>query len=228
MLARLVSLSLALLLGWTMPARAALDAVTNQEAASGLKAALEKGSGAAVDLLGKTDGFLGNKAVKIPLPGSLKKYEKLMRGVGMGKYADELIVTMNRAAEAAVPEAKTLFVDAIKKMSLKDAKGILAGGQTSGTDYFKRATSGQLREKFLPIVKSATSKVQLAETYNEYAQKGAQFGLVSKEYANLDDYVTQKALDGLFYMVAEEEKKIRQNPLQEGSDIIKKVFGALK
>jgi Protein of unknown function (DUF4197) len=225
---RLLTVCLALLLGWTMPVRAGLDAVSNQEAASGLKAALEKGSGTAVDLLGKTDGFLANKAVKIPLPGSLKKYEKLMRSVGMGKYADELIVTMNRAAEAAVPEAKTLFVDAIKKMSLKDAKGILTGGQTAGTEYFKRTTSGQLREKFLPIVKSATAKVQLAETYNEYAQKGAQFGLVSKEYANLDDYVTQKSLDGLFYMVAEEEKKIRQNPLQEGSDIIKKVFGALK
>jgi len=228
MLARLKGLSLVLLLGWTMPALAGLDAVTNQEAASGLKSALEQGSSAAVDLLGKTDGFLGNKAVKIPLPGSLKKYEKLMRGVGMGKYADELILTMNRAAEAAVPEAKKLFVDAIKKMSLKDAKGILSGGQTSGTDYFKRTTSAQLREKFLPIVKSATAKVQLADTYNEYAQKGAQFGLVSKENANLDDYVTQKALDGLFYMVAEEEKKIRQNPLQAGSDIVKKVFGAMK
>ena len=228
MLARLLGLSLALLLGWTMPAHASLDAVTNKEAASGLKAALEKGSGAAVDLLGRTDGFLGNKAVKIPLPGTLKKYEKLMRSVGMGKYADELILTMNRTAEEAVPEAKKLFVDAIKKMSVQDAKGILTGGQTSGTDYFKRTTSGQLREKFLPIVKSATAKVQLAETYNEYAQKGAQFGLVSKENANLDDYVTQKALDGLFYMVAEEEKKIRQNPLQAGSDIIKKVYGALK
>ena len=228
MLARLTGFSVALLLGWTMPAIAGLDAVTNQEAASGLKSALEQGSSAAVDLLGKTDGFLGNKAVKIPLPGTLKKYEKLMRTVGMGKYADELILSMNRAAEAAVPEAKKLFVDAIKKMSLKDAKGILTGGQTSGTDYFKRTTSTQLREKFLPIVKSATAKVQLAETYNEYAQKGAQFGLVSKENANLDDYVTQKALDGLFYMVAEEEKKIRQNPLQAGSDIVKKVFGALK
>jgi len=228
MLARLAGLSLALLLAWSTPARANLDAVTNQEAASGLKAALEKGTGAAVDLLGKTDGFLGNKAVRIPLPGTLKKYEKLMRSVGMGKYADELILTMNRAAEAAVPEAKKLFVDAVKKMSPQDAKGILTGGQTSGTDYFKRTTSAQLREKFLPIVKSATAQVQLAETYNAYAKKGAQFGLVSKENADLDDYVTQKALDGLFHMVAEEEKKIRQNPLQAGSDIIKKVFGALQ
>lgn len=228
MLARLICVSLVWMLAWTPPARAGLESVTNQEAASGLKGALEKGAGTAVDLLGKTDGFLGNKAVKIPLPSTLKKYEKLMRSVGMGKYADELIVSMNRAAEAAVPEAKALFVDAAKKMTVKDAKGILTGGQTAGTEYFKRATSGQLKEKFLPIVKEATSKVQLAQTYNEYAQKGAQFGLVSKENASLDEYVTQKALDGLFYMVAEEEKKIRQNPLQAGSEIAKKVFSLMK
>ncbi len=226
--ARLTWLVLALLVCCTAPARAGLESVTNQEAASGLKAALEKGAGSAVDLLGKTDGFLGNKDVRIPLPATLKKYEKLMRSVGMGKYADELIVSMNRAAEQAVPEAKALFVDSIKKMSLKDAKGILTGGQTAGTEYFKRTTSAQLREKFLPIVKEATSKVQLAQTYNEYAQKGAQFGLVKKENASLDEYVTQKSLDGLFYMVGEEEKKIRQNPLGAGSDIIKKVFGAMK
>ncbi len=217
-----------LFLTWTFSAQANLDALSNQDAVSGLKAALEKGSGVAVDLLGKTDGFFGNGAVKIPLPDSLKKYAKLMHNFGMGKYADELVLTMNRAAEAAVPEAKKLFVESIKKMSVQDAKGILTGGQTSGTDYFKRSTTDQLREKFLPIVKKATAKVKLAEKYNQYAQKGVQFGLVKKEQANLDDYVTQKALDGLFYMVAEEEKKIRQDPVKAGSDIIKKVFGALK
>jgi Protein of unknown function (DUF4197) len=217
-----------ILMAWTLPAQANLAAITNQDAVSGLKAALEKGSGVAVDLLGKTDGFFGNGAVKIPLPDSLKKYEKLMRSVGMGKYADELVLTMNRAAEAAVPEAKKLFVDSIRKMSVQDAKGILTGGQTSGTDYFKRSTTGQLKERFLPVVKKATAKVQLAEKYNQYAQKGVKFGLVKKEQANLDDYVTQKALDGLFYMVAEEEKKIRQDPVKAGSDIIRKVFGALK
>jgi hypothetical protein len=228
MTARLVSLLLALLTGWTMPARANLDALSNQDAVAGLKAALEKGSGVAVDLLGKTDGFFGNGAVKIPLPDSLKKYEKLMHSIGMGKYADELVLTMNRAAEAAVPEAKKLFVESIRKMSVQDAKGILTGGQTSGTDYFKRTTTDPLRVKFLPIVKKATAKVKLADKYNQYAQKGVQFGLVKKEQANLDDYVTQKALDGLFYMVAEEEKKIRQDPVKAGSDIIRKVFGALK
>jgi hypothetical protein len=210
------------------PARADLSAITNQDAVSGLKAALEKGSAAAVDVLGRTDGFLGNDAVKIPLPDSLKKYEKLMRTMGMGKYADELVLTMNRAAEAAVPEAKKLFVDSVKKMSVQDAKGILSGGQTSGTEYFQRTTSDQLRARFLPIVKQSTARLKLADKYNQYAQKGVQFGLVKKEQANIDEYVTQKALDGLFLMVGEEEKKIRQNPIQAGSDIIKKVFGALK
>jgi hypothetical protein len=223
-----VALAASLAFGAALPARASLDALTNQDASSGLKAALEKGAVAAVDLLGRTDGFLGNEAVKVPLPDSLKKYEKLMRNFGMGKYADELVLTMNRAAEAAVPEAKKLFVDSVRKMTVQDAKGILTGGQTSGTEYFKRSTTDQLREKFLPIVKKATAKVKLAEKYNQYAQKGVQFGLVKKEQANLDDYVTQKALDGLFYMVAEEEKKIRQDPVKAGSEIISKVFGLLK
>ncbi len=224
----LAALAASLSLGWSIPSQANIDALSNKDAVSGLKAALEKGSGVAVDVLGKTDGFFGNGAVKIPLPDSLKKYEKLMHSVGMGKYADELVLTMNRAAEAAVPEAKKLFVDAVKKMSVQDAKGVLTGGQTAGTEYFKRSTTDQLRTRFLPIVKNATAKVKLAEKYNQYAQKGVQFGLVKKEQANLDDYVTQKALDGLFYMVAEEEKKIRQDPVKAGSDIIRKVFGALK
>ena len=209
-------------------ASAQLDKISNQDAGTGLKAALEKGTQAAVTNLGKTDGFLGNNAVKIPLPDSLKRYEKMMRTVGMGKYADELVLTMNRAAEAAVPEAKALFIDAVKKMSLQDAKGILMGGNTSGTDYFKRTTSEPLRAKFLPIVAQATKKVQLADKYNEYASRGAKFGLVKKEDANLDGYVTQKTLDGLFFMVAEEEKRIRANPVAAGSEIIRKVFGAMK
>ena len=209
-------------------ALAQLDKLSNQDAVAGLKAALEKGSGVAVAALGRNDGFFGNPQVKIPLPESLKTADKLMRGVGMGKYSDELILTMNRAAEAAVPEAKALFVQAVKNMSVQDAKGILSGGNTAGTEYFKRATSDQLRAKFLPIVKNATQKVALAQKYNQYAEKGAKFGLVNKDAANLDGYVTQKALDGLFFMVAEEEKKIRANPVQAGSDILKKVFGALK
>jgi hypothetical protein len=220
--------ALASLFAFAAPAPASLDKLSNRDAIAGLKAALEKGSATAVSLLGRTDGFFGNKAVKIPLPESLARYEKLMRGIGMGKYADELVLTMNRAAESAVPEAKALLVDAVKKMTVQDAKGILTGGETSGTEYFKRTTSDPLRAKFVPIVQKAVKKVKLAEKYNEYAEKGAKFGLVKKEHASLDQYVTQKTLDGLFYMVGEEEKKIRKDPLKAGSDIIRKVFGALK
>ena len=222
------SLLAALFLAWMPWARANVAALSNQDAVAGLKGALEKGARVAVDTLGKTDGFFGNQAVKILLPESIRKYEGLMRRIGMGKYADELILTMNRAAEAAVPEARQLFVESVKKMSVQDAKGILSGGQTAGTDYFKRSTAEPLRGRFLPIVKKATARVKLAEKYNQYAQQGAQFGLVKKEQANLDEYVTQKALDGLFHMVAEEEKKIRQDPVRAGSDIVKKVFGALQ
>jgi hypothetical protein len=209
-------------------ARANLDAITNSDATAGLRAALEKGAAVAVSTLGKTDGFFGNSKVKIPLPESLSRYESLMRRVGMGKYADELVLTMNRAAEAAVPEAKRLLVDAVKAMSVQDAKRILTGGNTAGTEYFKRATSEQLRLRFMPIVERATKKVKLAQVYEKYAQQGVQFGLISKENADLDAYVTQEALDGLFFMIAEEEKKIRKDPVGTGSSILKKVFGAMR
>ena len=209
------------------PAIAQLDQISSREAVSGLKAALEKGSLAAVAALGRADGFLGNPQVKIPLPESLQRTERLMRRVGMGKQADELIVTLNRAAEAAVPEARSLFLDAVKKMSVQDAKGILSGGDTAATGYFRRTTQDPLRQRFLPIVRKATSRVELAQRYNAYAETAAAFGLVRKEDANLDGYVTQKALDGLFFMVGEEEKKIRKDPVGSASAIIRKVFGSL-
>jgi hypothetical protein len=223
---RIVAFLAALVLA--MPAAAQLDKISNQDATSALKTALEKGSQAAVATLGRTDGFFGDARVKIPLPESLQKVERLLRSVGMGRQADELVLTMNRAAEAAVPEAKQLFVDAVKKMSVQDAKGILTGGDTAGTAYFKNATAGQLRERFLPIVKKSTAKLNLAQQYNQYAERGVKFGLVKQDQANLDSYVTQKALDGLFLMVAEEEKKIRKDPVGSASNIIQKVFGALK
>jgi hypothetical protein len=210
------------------PALAQLENITTREAAAALRAALEKGSRAAVDSLGRTDGFLGNPQVKIPLPDSVQRTERAMRRFGMGRYADELIVTMNRAAEAAVPEARQLFVDSVRRMTVQDAKGILQGGETAGTAYFRRTTEAQLRKRFLPIVQRATAEVGLARQYNAYAERGVAFGLVKKEHANLDHYVTQKALDGLFLMVAEEEKRIRKDPVGAGTAIIRKVFGALK
>jgi hypothetical protein len=212
---------------WTSPALGQLERITPQEAVSGLKTALEKGSHAAVAQLGRSDGFFGNPQVKIPLPESLTRTEKMMRRVGMGKYADELILTMNRAAEAAVPEARQLFVDSIRKMTLNDAKSILAGGDTAGTEYFRRTTRDPLHGRFLPIVRQATAKVNLTHKYHAYAERGVALGLLNKQDADLDEYVTQKALDGLYFMVAEEEKKIRKDPVQAGSSIIKKVFGAL-
>lgn len=210
------------------PAMAQLERITNKEAVAGLKSALEKGTQEAIASLGRTDGFLGNARVKIPLPESLQRVENMMRRLGMGKYADELIVSMNRAAEAAVPEARKLLVESVQKMSVQDAKGILTGGQTSATDYFKRTTRAQLHDRFLPIVSKSTAKVGVAQKYNQYAEKGVAAGLVKKDDANLDEYVTHKALDGLYFMVAEEEKRIRKDPVGAGTDIIKKVFGALK
>jgi hypothetical protein len=209
-------------------ALAQLDRITSREATSALKAALEKGSQAAVASLGRTDGFFGNPQVRIALPESLQRAERAMRRFGMGRYADELVLTMNRAAEAAVPEARQLFVAAVRDMSVQDAKGILQGGDSAGTAYFRRSTEAQLRQRFLPVVQRATAKVGLARQYNAYAQRGAAFGLVKKEHANLDDYVAQKALDGLFLLVAEEERKIRKDPVGAGTAILRKVFGALK
>jgi hypothetical protein len=225
---RFAYLALIGVLAWNQPAAAQLDRISNRDAVAALRTALEKGSRAAVESLGRTDGFFGNERVRIPLPESLRRAEGLMRRLGMGRYADELVLTMNRAAEAAVPEAKTLLVGAVKKMSVEDAKGILTGGDTAGTAYFRRTTENQLRARFLPIVSRATARVKLAEKYNEYADRGARFGLVSKEDANLDAYVTQKALDGLFLVMADEEKKIRQDPVGSASSIIRKVFGALR
>jgi hypothetical protein len=178
-------------------------------------------------MLAKQDGFLGNERVKIPLPESLHKVEGLMRSFGMGKYADELVTTMNRAAETAVVEAKPLLVNAVKNMNVQDAKGILTGGEDAATQYFKRSTSAALSDKFLPIVKKATQKVKLAEKFNEFAGKGAKLGLIDQKDADLNNYVTQKTLDGLFLMIAEEEKKIRKDPLGSASSIISKVFGAI-
>jgi hypothetical protein len=208
-------------------ALAQLDRITQREALAGLKAALEQGSNAAIAALGRTDGFLGNARVRIPLPESLERTEKLARRLGFANEVDELVVAMNRAAEAAVPEARKLLVDAVKKMSARDAKGILSGGETAGTEYFRRTTHAQLHERFLPIVQTATAKVGVAQKYREFAKPAAAFGLLKTEHADLDEYVTRKALDGLYFMLGEEEKKIRSDPVGSTRAIIRKVFGAL-
>lgn len=205
-----------------------LAGISNSDASSGVKTALEKGALAAVAILGKTDGFFGNPKVQIPLPGYLQDVAKLMKNLGQGKRIDELMLSINRAAEAAVPMGKDLLVGAVRSMSVTDAKNILTGGDTSVTRFFAEKTRSPLATTFLPVVTKATEKVGLANKYNEFAGKAAGFGLVKKEDANIQQYVTGKSLDGLYLIIGEEEKKIRQDPVGTGSAILKKVFGALK
>jgi len=205
-----------------------LAGISNSDASAGLKTALEKGALAAVALLGKTDGFFGNDKVRIPLPGYLNDVAGLLKNLGQGKRIDELTLSLNRAAEAAVPMGKTLLVDAVKNMSVTDAKNILAGGDRSVTTFFADKTRAPLGITFLPIVTKATEKVGLLNKYNEFAGKAAGFGLVKKEDANIQQYVTGKSLDGLYLIIGEEEMKIRRDPVGTGSAILQKVFGAMK
>jgi len=202
-------------------------ALGESDAASGVRAALERGAVAAIGTLGRTDGFLGNPAVRIELPGYLKDAAKLLKATGQGRKLDELVTAMNRAAEAAMPEARQLLVGAVKSMSVEDAVRIVRGGEDSVTQFFAGKTRAPLTQKFLPIVTRATEKQGLADKYNAVAGKAAGFGLLRQEDANIQQYVTARALDGLYFMIGEEEKKIRQDPVGTGSAILKKVFGVL-
>ena len=204
-----------------------LNSLSNADASAGLKKALDQGITQAVAKLGAPGGFLNDPKVKIPLPPKLAKAEGAMRMLGMGGQADALVTAMNRAAEAAVPESKALLKQALQKMSVADAKQILTGGDDAATQYFKKTTDAPLQLKFAPIVEEATRKVKLAETYDKVAQKGASLGLLKPEDASLKSYVTQKTLDGLYLMMAEEERAIRKDPLGQGSALLKKVFGAI-
>ena len=201
---------------------------SNKDQVGSLKQALGQGIETAVASLSKENGYLGNPKVRIPLPENLQKLDNGLRKLGMGKYADELTTSMNRAAEAAVPEAKALLVTAVKNMSVTDAKNILMGNDDAATQYFRNNTETALSDKFRPIVVNAMQKVQLAQKYDQFAGKGVQMGLVDAKNANLENYVIQKALDGLFVMMAEQEKAIRANPLEATSNLVKKVFSAIK
>jgi hypothetical protein len=205
-----------------------LGDLTNQDASRGIKGALAEGVSSAIVRLGVPGGFLNNPKVKIPLPPALDQLAKGMRLMGRGKDADELVVAMNRAAEEAVPEAKVLMLNAIKTMSIKDAKQILTGGDGSVTRFFKAKTAAPLAAKFLPIVKKATDRVGLARKYNQFAGAGARLGLVKGNAVNIETYVTQKALDGLYREIGDEEHSIRSNPAAAGRAIVAKVFGALR
>lgn len=200
--------------------------LSDKEASQGLKAALEKSAVAAVGLLGRTDGFLGNEKVRIPLPGFLEDAAKWLKKLGQGQRVDELVTSMNRAAEAAVPLAKDQLVSAVKSMSFTDAKNILSGGDTAMTTFFAEKTREPLFGKFLPVVTQATERVGAAEKYNQLAGKAVGLGLLKQEDASIQQYITRKTLDGLYVMIGEQEKNIRQDPVGTGSALLKKVFGA--
>ena len=202
-----------------------LSSVSSADATAGIRAALQRGAEAAVDLLGKTDGFWGNERVRIPLPDWLAKAESVFRLLGRKQELDDLHMSINRAAEQAVPEARRLLVGAVKSMSVQDAKAILTGGDTSATQYFEKKTRTPLAGRFLPIVTKVTRRNGLAQQYDGLAQNAQSLGLV-KEDASIERHVTNKALDGLFMMIGDEEKKIRANPAATGSTILQKVFGS--
>jgi hypothetical protein len=217
----------ALVAGPAAPA-AGIDSISSKDGVAGLKAALGQGAERAVAQLGATDGFLGNPSVRIPLPPALRTGEKAFKLLGLDDEAKELVTAMNRAAEAAVPEARTLLVDSVKQMSFDDARQILTGGDDAATQYFRRTSYDKLAARFLPVVKQTTDRSDLSRKYNEFAGQAAQLGVIDARDAKVEDYVTRKALDGLFTMIAEEEKAIRKDPLGQSSKLLRNVFGALK
>ncbi|QCI14307.1 DUF4197 domain-containing protein [Pseudomonas putida] len=203
-----------------------LGDLSQTDASAGVKDALTQGAQLAVKQLSTPGGFNDNPDVRIELPGKLGKAAKAMKMFGQGDKVEALENSMNAAAEAAVPQAQAILVDAVKKMSVADAKGILSGGDDSATEYLDKSSREQIRAKFLPIVKQATDKVGVAQQYNAFAGQAKGLGLI-KEDANIENYVTEKALDGLFEMIAKEEQSIRQNPAQAATSLAKKVFGAI-
>ncbi|MDD0972366.1 DUF4197 domain-containing protein [Pseudomonas fontis] len=204
-----------------------LGDLSQKDATGGLKDALTQGAQVAVKQLGTPGGFSANPEVRIELPGSLGKVAKKLKTFGMGAQVEELETSMNKAAEAAVPQAQALLVDAVKKMSVEDAKGILSGGKDSATQYLSKSSREQIRAKFLPIVKQATDKVGLAQQYNKFAGQAASLGVVDANSTNLEGYVTEQALNGLFEMIGKQEEAIRQNPAAAATSLAKKVFGTL-
>lgn len=214
---------------WALQARAlSLADLSQAEAVQGLKTALERGASQAIADLGRPDGFLSREQIRIPLPRRLQDHEKLLRRLGQGRRLDELVTTMNRAAEAAVPQAQALMLGAVRTMSVDDGKQILRGGDISVTTFFADKTRVPLGQKFLPVVRETTGRLNLAAQYNRLVGKAVDLGLLQREEATIEQYVTGKALDGLYFMIGEEERKIRKDPVGTGSALLSKVFGALR
>ena len=198
------------------------DAKTN---AAGIKEALAKGTEQAVNSLSQVNGYFGNQAVKIPMPSNIRKIADVARMAGFQKEVDEFILSMNRAAEAAAPLAARTFGDAIRDMTLEDVRGILAGGDTAATDFFRRSTHDKLYASFKPVVSQKVGDVGATRAYKDMIGRYESVPMMSKQSLDLDDYVTNKALDGLYYMIAEEEKTIRSNPAARTTELLRTVFG---
>ncbi len=214
---------------WASHAQAlSLADLSQGEAVQALKTALERGARQAISQLSQSNGFLGNDKVRIPLPRQLQENEKTLRRLGQGRRLDELVTTMNRAAEAAVPQAQELMLGAVRNMTVDDGKKILRGGDTSVTEFFADKTRDPLSVKFLPVVTQHTERVGVVGQYKRIAGKAADFGLLRREEASIEQYVTAKSLDGLYWVIGEEERKIRRDPVATGSALLSKVFGALK
>ena len=209
-----------------MKALRANQGLTEEDIVKGLKEALEIGTNNAVQLVSRFDGYYKNPKIKIPLPDNVEKAEKFIRGIGFSRQVDEFELSMNRAAERAAPKAKTIFWDAIKNMTFSDARSILSGQDDAATSYFRQKTTSQLHSAFKPIVNQAMSEVGVTRTYQRVEQEMDSLPFIGSKRFDLDEYVTGKALDGLFFMLAEEERKIRQDPAARVTDLLKKVFGS--
>lgn len=202
--------------------------LTTDEVAAGLKEALINGISNGSDLASQLDGYFKNPRIKIPFPPDVKKVEDKLRQVGLGSEVDRFVMTLNRGAEDAAKEAKPIFITAIKSMTIQDAWGILKGNETAATDYLRRVTSDQLREKFKPVIASSLEKVNATKYYSDLVTTYNKLPLVQKVDPDLNEYATTKAMDGLFLLIADEEQKIRKDPVARTTELLKKVFGAAK
>lgn len=210
--------------GWA----SGLEGITGKEAAQALRESLEKGARAALVRLGREDGYFSNPKVKIGLPKNFAKGERILRSLGQGKKVDDLVLAMNRAAETAAPLAQDLVLDAVRKMTVEDAKSILTGGDDAATTYFRKATETQLSERLLPVIKSVTEGSDLARSYNAVSDKLIRFAGVKSELSTVENYVNKKALDGIYALIAEEERAIRADPARYAGGLVSKVFQLLK
>ena len=199
--------------------------LSSEEIAAGLKEALTNGISKGSDIVSQMDGYFKNPEIKLPFPPEAKKAEDKLRQMGMGSEVDKFVLSLNRAAEDAAKEAKPIFVTAIKEMTIQDAAGILKGQPDAATQYLKKTTSSPLKEKFKPVIQNSLSKVNATKYYSDLINTYNKIPLVQKMNPNLDEYATDKAIEGLFIMIAKEEKNIRQNPLARTSELLKKVFG---